>query len=192
MQQKGNQDLFSAAWITKLTNRSVISIRGRDATDLLQNTSTQDMKVFDESDERAAVYTSFLTVKGKTMFDAFVVKPRLAAQTEEDMEYWVDIDQADAEPLRKHLRRYAMRKNIQIEDVSHIIRPFSIQTLLGVNEMEGNKEGHYFAELQDNVEMFESEEHPGVMETDVAAFVDPRTVAQGVRVLCAEESFSFD
>ena len=40
--------------------------------------------------------------------------------------------------------------------------------------------------------MFESEEHPGVMETDVAAFVDPRTVAQGVRVLCAEESFSFD
>ena len=40
-----------------------------------------------------------------------------------------------------------MRKNIQIEDVSHIIRPFSIQTLLGVNEMEGNKEGHYFAEL---------------------------------------------
>ena len=50
------------------------------------------MKVFDESDERAAVYTSFLTVKGKTMFDAFVVKPRLAAQTEEDMEYWVDID----------------------------------------------------------------------------------------------------
>ena len=150
------------------------------------------MKVFDESDERAAVYTSFLTVKGKTMFDAFVVKPRLAAQTEEDMEYWVDIDQADAEPLRKHLRRYAMRKNIQIEDVSHIIRPFSIQTLLGVNEMEGNKEGHYFAELQDNVEMFESEEHPGVMETDVAAFVDPRTVAQGVRVLCAEESFSFD
>ena len=40
MQQRGNRDLFSANWITKLTNRSVISIRGRDATDLLQNTST--------------------------------------------------------------------------------------------------------------------------------------------------------
>ena len=30
------------------------------------------------------------------------------------------------------------------------------------------------------------------METDIAAFVDPRTVAQGVRVLCAEESFTND
>jgi hypothetical protein len=37
--------------------------------------------------------------------------------------------------------------------------------------------------------MFESEEFKGCMETDVCAFVDPRTSANGVRVLCAEESF---
>jgi len=37
--------------------------------------------------------------------------------------------------------------------------------------------------------MFESEEFPGCFETDVAAFVDPRTNSNGVRVLCAEESF---
>ena len=84
------------------------------------------MKLFEESKERAAIYTSFLSVKGKTMYDAFVVKPRLAGQSEDDMEYWVDIHEEDADPLRKHLRRYAMRKNIQIEDISHIIRPFSI------------------------------------------------------------------
>lgn len=29
----------------------------------------------------------------------------------------------------------------------------------------------------DGVELFESDEFPGMMETDVAAFVDPRTVA---------------
>ena len=135
------------------------------------------MRLFDESADRAALYTSFLTVKGKTMMDAIVVKPKLAGQTSDDMEYWVDIDEADADPLRKHLRRYAMRKNIKIEDISHIIRPFSIQSLLGVNEYEGNKEGHFFSELQDRVEMFESEEFPGLMETDIAAFVDPRTAA---------------
>ena len=60
--------------------------------DLLQNTSTQDMKVFEESEDRAAIYTSFLTVKGKTMLDAFIVKPRLAGQSLDDMEYWVDVD----------------------------------------------------------------------------------------------------
>ncbi len=37
--------------------------------------------------------------------------------------------------------------------------------------------------------MFESEEFPGSMESDVCAFVDPRTRSNGVRVLCAEESF---
>jgi transferase CAF17, mitochondrial len=41
----------------------------------------------------------------------------------------------------------------------------------------------------DEVEMFESEEFPGCFETDVAAFVDPRTGSNGVRVLCTEESF---
>jgi len=53
------------------------------------------MKIFDESKERAACYTNFLSVKGKTMLDAFVVKPRLASQTAEDMEYWVDIHEDD-------------------------------------------------------------------------------------------------
>jgi len=37
--------------------------------------------------------------------------------------------------------------------------------------------------------MFESEEFPGQMETDVCAFVDPRCHGNGVRFLCAEESF---
>jgi hypothetical protein len=36
--------------------------------------------------------------------------------------------------------------------------------------------------------MHESEEFPGSLETDVCAFVDPRTASNGVRVLCAEES----
>lgn len=54
------------------------------------------------------------------------------------------------------------------------------------------REGYFFSDLQDNVEMFESEDFPGSLETDIAAFVDPRTNAQGVRVLCAEDSFDMD
>ena len=80
MQMRGGDTFFEESWITKLTNRAILSIRGRDATDLLQNVSTNDMGIFEkEGDERAAIYTSFLTVKGKTMLDAFVVKPRLAS-----------------------------------------------------------------------------------------------------------------
>jgi hypothetical protein len=46
--------------------------------------------------------------------------------------------------------------------------------------------------LQDTVEMFESEEFPGDMETDVAAFSDPRSTVMGVRILCAEGTLDLD
>lgn len=40
--------------------------------------------------------------------------------------------------------------------------------------------------------MFQSEEFPGCYETDVCAFVDPRTRANGIRILCAEASFEVE
>ena len=65
--------------LTKLNERSVISIRGPTATTILQNLITQDMKIFKEEGlNRAAIFTAFLTVKGKVMFDAIIVKPKLA------------------------------------------------------------------------------------------------------------------
>ena len=79
-----------------------------------------------EGPERAAVYASLLTTKGKVMFDAIIAKPRLAAQSPDDMEYWVDVHERDAETFIKHCRKYALRKNIKIEDISHIIKSFTV------------------------------------------------------------------
>jgi hypothetical protein len=39
---------------------------------------TADIKLFDREPDRAAIFTGFLNVKGKILFDAIVVKPRLA------------------------------------------------------------------------------------------------------------------
>jgi len=65
--------------ITKLKNRSVISVRGPDATSFLQNIITQDMKSFKDYDgERAALFTGFLNVKGRILMDGIIVKPKLA------------------------------------------------------------------------------------------------------------------
>jgi folate-binding Fe-S cluster repair protein YgfZ len=60
------------------------------------------------------------------------------------MEYWVDLHENDAEAFEKHLRKYALRKNIQIQDISNVIKSFSIQTLVGV---EAEPEGHFFRQL---------------------------------------------
>jgi hypothetical protein len=52
---------------------------------------TADMNAFKE-ETRGAIFTTFLSVKGKVMFDAMVAKPRIAEQKEGgEIEYWMDI-----------------------------------------------------------------------------------------------------
>ena len=59
------------------------------------------------------------------MFDAMIVKPRLAGQSGKEVEYWIDIDaDSDSKVLIKHLKKYAIRKNILVKDLSHIIKAF--------------------------------------------------------------------
>lgn len=54
------------------------------------------------------------------------------------------------------------------------------------------KEGHFYKVLQDTAALFPSEEYDGELETDIAAFIDPRTSQMGVRLLCAEQSLELD
>ena len=47
------------------------------------------------------------------MFDAMVVKPKLAGYNEKEIEFWIDIDgENDAAELLKHMKRYKMRKKL--------------------------------------------------------------------------------
>ena len=50
------------------------------------------MSLFKKEEDRAALFTAFLNVKGKTMFDAMIVKPKLAGQYDEEIEYWIDVE----------------------------------------------------------------------------------------------------
>jgi len=53
-----------------------------------------------ENPDRAAIFTTFLNAKGRIMFDAIIVKPLLAKQSETDsddhVEYWIDVHEGDA------------------------------------------------------------------------------------------------
>ena len=91
------------------------------------------MGVFNtESPQRAALFTTFLNPKGRLLFDAIIVKPMLADQNEtpdgtEEIEFWIDVEENDAQSLVKHLKRYALRnRSLSIEDISHVIKPFSL------------------------------------------------------------------
>ena len=90
-------------WVTRLDRRKVLSIRGPDAKAFLQGLMTQDMELFKKED-RAAIFTTFLTVKGKIIFDAVIAKPLLANQRDDDLELWVDVAGEDGETALKHLK----------------------------------------------------------------------------------------
>ncbi|CDW76044.1 aminomethyl transferase [Stylonychia lemnae] len=183
------QGIDDSGWISKLKNRKIVAIKGADSTKFLQGLISQDMSLFEkDGSDRASIYTSFLNVKGKVLLDGFLAKPLLANQVQDDTEYWLDVADYDVDDLQKHLKKYAIRKKIKVEDISHIISAYAIQTLQGVD----CKEGHFFRPLQDTATMFESEEFPGQFETDIACFTDPRTNYNGVRILCAEGSFEYD
>ena len=91
-------------WVTQLSNRSIISLRGPDSSSFLQGLTTQDMNLFQKEKERASIFTSFMNVKGKTLFDCFICKPLLAHQDGQDVEYWIDVASYDADDLIKHMK----------------------------------------------------------------------------------------
>ena len=108
------------------------------------------------------------------------------------MEYWVDVQKHDARAFKVYTKRAAkeLKAEVQVEDLSNVMKPFAIQSRFKFPE-EGPK-GHFYGPFQDEVQMHENEDYPGELETDIVAFVDPRTADNGIRVVCPEQSFIID
>lgn len=95
---------------------------GSDATVFLQDMSTQNMRKFEANENRRALYALFLNAKGRIKFDAIIVKPELAGQEEPHMEYWIDCHEGSADALMKHFKTYALRKHVEVNDISEFIK----------------------------------------------------------------------
>jgi hypothetical protein len=66
---------------------------------------TQDINLFKkDGPERAAIFSTFLNVKGKIIFDAIIAKPLIANQTDDDMEFWIEVANEDQDLALKHLK----------------------------------------------------------------------------------------
>jgi len=60
-----------------LKNRTIVSVSGEDSTNFLQSMITNDMKLFEKEQERAAIYGLFLNPKGRVLYDAIIIKSQL-------------------------------------------------------------------------------------------------------------------
>ncbi|ORY43789.1 Aminomethyltransferase folate-binding domain-containing protein [Rhizoclosmatium globosum] len=97
--------------------RGVVRVAGADAAKFLQGLMTNQIAKIERGGD--GLFAAFLTAPGRVIADAFV-HPRNASQIAgKEAEFLIDVDARAAEPLLKHLKKYALRAKISLDDVSN-------------------------------------------------------------------------
>ncbi len=89
-----------------LQDRAIIALSGVDVVELLQGITTADIRPLAEG---KAVFTAMLTPQGKLAHDFFVYP--------KESGFYLDVADSDADALRKKLKLYKMRSDVQIGEV---------------------------------------------------------------------------
>ncbi|XP_031845661.1 iron-sulfur cluster assembly factor IBA57, mitochondrial [Nomia melanderi] len=164
----------SSKVLEHLKNRSLLRIRGKDASDFLQGLITNDMKHIGEG--AANLYALFLNIKGRVLYDVIVYK------SQEDDVFYIECDSQAAGSLQKHLKMYLVRRKIDIDNIESNINvwslfdavPYAINT--GTDNSRQKLEGAIFpcgtlnnksSKVIDNIMIYE----------------DPRLSDLGIRIL---------
>jgi folate-binding protein YgfZ len=144
-----------------LEDRSVISISGNDAEQMLQGVITNDIK---KTSHNYAIYSLLLTPQGKYLFDFFILK------NHETSGYLIDISTSQKEGFLKKLKMYKLRSKAEIQDVSSDL---SIAALIG-------------EKVFDKIEKPE----PGKIERfcEGSAYIDPRSKKMYARAYIKKEN----
>ncbi|XP_033324364.1 iron-sulfur cluster assembly factor IBA57, mitochondrial [Megalopta genalis] len=108
----------SSKVLEHLKNRSLLQIRGNEASNFLQGLITNDMKHIDEG--AANLYALFLNIKGRVIYDVIVYK------SQEDNVFYIECDSQAADPLQKHLKVYRVRRKLDIDNVGDKIKVWAL------------------------------------------------------------------
>jgi mRNA-decapping enzyme subunit 2 len=93
-----------------LTNRCVIRLAGPDAALFLHNLIPA--KILDIGVSTNPIYTAFLSAQGRILNDVFVYPPSARSNGEE---WFIEVDEASAGDLLKHLKKHKLRAKFQLE-----------------------------------------------------------------------------
>ncbi|KAJ9602868.1 ccr4 associated factor [Cladophialophora chaetospira] len=103
---------LSSGRYAQLTNRRVIRLAGPDATLFLHNLIPA--KIVDIGGSTNPIYTAFLSAQGRILNDVFIYPPSNGSSGEE---WFVEVDEAGAGDLLKHLKKHKLRAKFQLEKV---------------------------------------------------------------------------
>ncbi|KOC64667.1 Putative transferase CAF17, mitochondrial [Habropoda laboriosa] len=93
--------------------KSLLRVRGNEASSFLQGLITNDMKHFEEG--AANIYALFLNIKGRVMYDVIIYR------SEEDNVYYIECDSQAVGLLQKHLKMYRVRRKIDIDNLGDTV-----------------------------------------------------------------------
>ena len=198
---------LSKPTFSQLTNRKLIVIAGPDTKSFVQGLSSNNVNILyqdkNPKSSRVAMYSMFLTSKGKVVTDGIVLRPVVydkgVKKLAED-ELWIDVSEDTCDRLYEHLKRYTWKKkvllnNLRFEhDAPEIYGGYSPTQLMMNKEM-----GKKYDELISNTgKLIETENSASVTDSEVSEegyanilFYDPRSPKLGVRIICGKDSFSY-
>lgn len=138
-----------------LTNRTILCLRGAELNDFLQGIITQDINTL-RGDQ--AIYSCILNAQGKFLFDFFIIYKAA-------YHYLIDCDLSQKDALLKTLKRYKLRKPIEIthETALHVHAVIPKETHIALA-------GKHHTDL------------PFLLEDDIA-YTDPRDSRLGYRII---------
>jgi len=107
-----------------LTDRALIRVEGTDTKSLLQGLVTQDLELLNQS---PSVYAMMLNLQGRVLYDIIIYN--ISSPRSETQKYLVECDATVAADVVSHLKKYKLRKNCDIVDISDVYEVSSVRPL---------------------------------------------------------------
>ena len=141
--------------IILLDDRGLISIKGEDAKNFLQNIITNDINKVNSSN---TVFSALFTPQGKYLFEFFLIKSKNG--------YLLDCDSKSTEDIINYLSKYKLRSKIEINDISskYVVGIISSEKFL--NMQKGKVKNYGTIEFRSS-----------------PIFIDPRNKKLGARII---------
>ena len=112
-----SRNLTSDIEYWQLENRGLIKVCGRDTVKFLQGLTTNNVELFHQDRSMKAMYSMFLNVQGRALFDAIFFK--LGNQSETPT-FVVECDKSLKSELLKHMKMYKLRSKVELTEIDEL------------------------------------------------------------------------
>lgn len=101
---------------TRLPNRRLVSLTGKDAPRLLQGLITNNIETL-LSDNRSGLYAAFLNSHGRLLTDSFIYRIPSSANDGRGDGFWIEVEESLVMILCQYLQRHKLRSEVAVQPI---------------------------------------------------------------------------